>query len=312
MAAHSHAASTVEPRFPTRPVRLLVPFAASQGSDLLARAIGQELTSIWSQPVVVENRPGANGALAVQELQRSSDDGHTLLLSSNAPIVINPNLYKRLAYRPSELVPLTSLATTTLAILVAPSWGVRTLEDLILRVASKPGRYSYGSPGQGSTSHMAAELLSQATGSSLVHIPYKGSGAALTDLIGGQLNLMIDALPSCLPFLKSGKLLALAVTGERPSIHLPSVQTCTALGVRGLPSGGWYGVFARSQVNTDLGAVINQSVRDITLRPAYLTRLHELGFESLELDSNGFARLIRDDLAFWATTARRLNLYQKE
>lgn len=180
------------------------------------------------------------------------------------------------------------------------------------RLKAQPGRYSYGSPGQGSTSHMASELFSQTLGAGLVHVPYKGSGAALTDLIGGQLHLMIDALPSCLPFVKSGKLLALAVTGEKPSSHLPGVPTCPSLGVRGLPAGGWYGVFARNQIAAETAERINRAARDAMRRPNYLNRLNELGFDALELDSAGFARLVHDDLAYWEATTRRLNLFQRE
>jgi len=303
---------SVAARFPARPVRLLVPFAAAQGSDLLARTLASELAVPWGQPVVVENKPGANGSLAVQELMRSPNDGHALLVSSNAPVVINPSLYRRLPYRPGDLQPLVPLARASLAIVVNPSLGVHTLGELIALLKSRPGQFRYGSPGKGSTSHMATAVFAQAVGAELVHLPYKGSGAALTDLIGGQLHLMIDALPSCLPHVRSGRLLALAVTGDKPSMHAPRLPTCQSQGVHGLPAGGWYGVFLRANTATGLSEHIASGLRSVVQAPAFSARLQEQAFEPLELDLAGFRQLVRDDRAFWELTTRRLNLYQQE
>ena len=312
-AQHASAAPLPPRRVPTRTVRLIVPFAAAQGSDLLARTLGAGLGAVWGQTVVVENRPGANGSLAVQELLRSAPDGHTLLVSSNAPIVINPNLYRRLAYRPAtDLVPLLPLAAATLALVVNPSLGVSSLAELVAWLKSKPGPHSYGSPGLGSTSHMAAALFAQAAGVELVHVPYKGSGAALTDLIGGQLSLMVDALPSCLQHVHSGRLRALAVTGESRSSYLPAVPTCASLGLPGLPAGGWYGVFAPARLGA---AAADQMARDLAgaiAQPAFHARLQEQAFDPLLLDAPGFARLVRDDTAYWERTTRRLHLFQQE
>lgn len=312
-AQPASAAAGKPRRVPTRAVRLIVPFAAAQGSDLLARTLGSGLGAVWGQTVVVENRPGANGALAVQELLRSPPDGHTLLVSSNAPIVINPNLYRRLPYRPAtDLVPLLPLAAATLAVVVNPSLGVSTMGELVAWLKSRPGPHSFGSPGLGSTSHMAAALLAQATGVELVHVPYKGSGAALTDLIGGQLSLMVDALPSCLQHVHSGRLRALAVTSESRSNYLPSVPTCASLGLPGLPAGGWYGVFAPARLDAALAGEITRDLAGAIAQPAFHARLQEQAFDPLALDGPGFARLVRDDTAYWERTTRRLQLFQRE
>ena len=311
-AAAAAPVDSAAARFPVRPVRLLVPFAAAQGSDFLARTLSSELTTRWSQPVVVENKPGANGTLAVQELIRGPSDGHVLMVSSNAPIVINPSLYRRLPYRASDLEPLVPLARASLAIVVNPALGVRTLGELITLLKTRPGQFSYGSPGQGSTSHMATALFAQAIGAQLVHLPYKGSSAALTDLIGGQLHLMIDALPSCLPHVRSGRLIALAVTGDKPSVHVPHLPTCPSQGVHGLPAGGWYGVFVRANTESSLSEHIANSLRSIVQKPAFNARLNTQAFEPLELDGAGFRHLVREDSAYWDLTTRRLNLYQLE
>jgi tripartite-type tricarboxylate transporter receptor subunit TctC len=261
---------------------------------------------------VVDNRPGANGTLAVQELLRSPNDGHALLVSSNAPIVINPSLYRRLPYRPADLQPLVPLARASLAVVVNSALGVRSLGELIALLKSRPGKFSYGSPGQGSTSHMVTTLFAQAIGADLTHVPYKGSGAALTDLIGGQLHLMIDALPSCLPHVRSGRLIALAVTGEKSSIHLPQVPTCASQGVHGLPAGGWYGAFARASIDPNLGVQISGSLREVVALAGFTARANEQAFEPLEMTPTGFQQLVHDDSAFWKLTTRRLNLYQLE
>lgn len=299
---------------PARPVRLVVPFSAGQGSDLLARVIATQLSQRWGQAVVVDNKPGANGSIAALDVAKSAGDGHTLLVTSNSPIVINPSLYKRLAYDPqTELRPIRLLGHADLAIVVSPKTGVRTLAELVALLKAQPGRFSFGSPGVGSTSHMATQLFMQLTGTDMVHVPYKGSGPAMTDLIGGQIAVMTDALPSSLGMARGGRIQMLALTGGRPSSFAPEVPTAVSQGIAGLPAGGWYGVFAPAsapsalvdRVAADLGAVMQSA--------EVLLRLKEQFIEPAAAGTTtSFAELVRQDLAYWDRTTRALQMHRTE
>ena len=295
-------------------VRLVVPFAPGQGSDILARAMAQQLALRWNQPVTVENKPGANGSIAATEVARASGDGHTILVTSNSPIVINPNLYKKLTYDPvTELTAIKLMGLADLAILVGTQSPAKTLPDLIALLKSRPGKLSFGSPGVGSTSHMATQLLMQLTGTDMVHVPYKGSSQAMTDLIGGQIDVMIDALPSSLTMAKNGRVRMLALTGNRASIFAPDVPTAASLGINGLPFGGWYGVFVPATTPTPVSARISTDLTTVMQSSDIIQRLKDQFIEPVPSSMTiPFAEFVRNEIAFWEKTARSLNLYRTE
>jgi len=321
-AASATAASALLPRWaaaqnfqPGKPVRLVIPFAPGQGSDILARAIAQQLGQRWNLPVTVDNKPGANGSIAATEVARAPGDGHTILVTSNSPIVINPNLYKKLNYDvQSDLRGVKLMGFADLAILVNAQVPARTLPELVALLKSRPGKLSFGSPGIGSTSHMASQLFMQVTGTDMVHVTYKGSGPAMTDLICGQIEVMTDALPSALATARGGRVRMLSLTGTRPSSFAPEVPTAASQGITGLPAGGWYGVFVPASTPAALVERMGGDLNAVMQAPEMVTRLKDQFIEPAPAGGTlaSFAEFVRSDTAFWEATTRRLNLYHSE
>jgi tripartite-type tricarboxylate transporter receptor subunit TctC len=302
------AAST----FPQKPVRLVTPFAPGQGSDILARVLGERLTRKWGQSVYVENRSGANGSLALREASRNGDGGHTLLITSNSPVVINPSLYKDLSYDVGrDLKPLLLLSTTDVALFATSGLPARNLDELIALLKKEPGKYSYGSIGTGSTSHLAMETFKRAAGVDLVHVPYRGSSLAMTDLIAGNVQLMFDGLPSSLPHAKAGRIRALAVSGPRDSRFLPGVPGLGRAGLAGTPPGGWYGALASSSIDDALAARLNADLRAVLQEPGIAEKLTELAMDPVEPMSNAqFAAFIDKEQRYWKDVTQSLGIYQ--
>ncbi len=300
--------------YPQRTVRFVIPFTPGQGSDVIGRVMSERIAPVWRQTVLVDNRPGANGALAVSEVTRSTPDGHTVLVTSNSPIVINPNLYKRLAYNPAaDLKAVTLAGMVELAIVVHPQVPARTLPELVALLKANPNKYSFGSPGVGSTSHMTMELLMRLTGAQLTHVPYKGSGPAMTDLMGGQIQLMADALPSAMANIQAGRIRAVATTGLRSSSVLPDIPTAISQGVNGLPVGGWYGFFVPVATPTAVVDKLDADLRQVIYAPEFQARMRALGIAAVPPGTPAeFAEFVRQDTAFWERTTRQLNLYQTE
>jgi tripartite-type tricarboxylate transporter receptor subunit TctC len=300
--------------YPHRTVRFVIPFTPGQGSDVIGRVMSERIAPVWRQTVLVDNRPGANGALAVSEVTRSTPDGHTVLVTSNSPIVINPNLYKKLAYNPAaDLKAVTLAGMVELAIVVHPQVPARTLPELVALLKANPNKYSFGSPGVGSTSHMTMELLMRLTGAQLTHVPYKGSGPAMTDLMGGQIQLMADALPSAMANIQAGRIRAVATTGLRSSSVLPDIPTAISQGVNGLPVGGWYGFFVPVATPTAVVDKLDADLRQVIYAPEFQARMRALGIAAVPPGTPAeFAEFVRQDTAFWERTTRQLNLYQTE
>lgn len=301
---------------PTRAVRLIVPFAPGQGSDVLARALAASLAAIWKTAVVVDNRPGANGTLAVQELLRAPADGHHLLVSSNSPIVINPSLYRRLPYRPEvDLLPLALLARTDVALVVSRALNLASFAQLADRLRVEPASFSYASPGVGSTAHMYLLLLSRALGVELTHVPYKGSSAAMNDLLSARVQLMFDGLPSCMPHVRSGHLRALAVAGSLQSSFLPDVPDLASLGVRGLPGQGWYGAFARAQTPQPMADQLRADLQRVAAAHDFHAQLRTSYLEppaAHESPTDALRAVVQQELAQWERLTTSLNLHRTE
>ena len=207
--------------YPTKPVRIVNPFAPGGATDIIARHMGQKLTEAWGQPVVVENRAGASGALGVEHVAKSPADGYTLLIATQTTHAANPALYAKLPYDAAkDFAPLTLAGSTPLALMVHPSLPVRDVRELLDHARKNPGKLAYASGGNGTSQHLTMELLKTMTGTFMVHIPYKGAGPAMTDFLGGQVNLMFDNLPTVLPHVKSCKLRALAAQMGAPRIDV--------------------------------------------------------------------------------------------
>jgi len=244
MAALALAAPARAQGFPSKTIKLVVPFPAGGGTDVMARALGDGLSRELGLTVIVENKAGAGTVIGNDMVAKSAPDGHTLLLTTSA-IAIVPSLYPKLPYRAdTDLVPVVLLGVAPNVAVVRAQSPIRSAKDLLERLRAEPGHLSYASAGNGTTTHLAAELLKNNTGLSMVHVPYRGASPAITDLLAGQIDVMFGTLPSVAPFIKSGKLRALGVTGGRRSPLLPDVPTFAESGAPGYEADVLYGVFA--------------------------------------------------------------------
>jgi tripartite-type tricarboxylate transporter receptor subunit TctC len=285
--------------YPTRPIRLIVPFAPGGGNDLLARMISLKLSAKWSQPVVVENKPGAGGNIGAEFVARAPADGYTLLLVTNT-VTINPYLQKNTPFDiRSDFAPIALLAYTPFALVVTPALPVRSVGELVAHAKANPGKLSYASVGIGTPHHLGMELFKSLTATDMVHVPYRGSVPALTDTASGQTQLMLVTVNAAAPFLQDNKVRALGV-GERARIPtMRDVPTIIEGGVAGFEVTAWYAVLAP----TATPAPIQQRLTEATLQamadPETKERLGPAGFEMSPGSPDQLRRLISDDLAKW-------------
>jgi len=289
--------------YPTRPVRLIVGQAAGSGSDIIARLIGQWLSDAFGQPFVIENRPGAGGNIAAESVARASPDGYTLLLitSTNA---INAAVYDKLSFNfVRDIAPVASVIRSPLVMEVSQSFAARTVAEFIAHAKANPGKVAMASAGSGSASHVAGELFKMMTGLEMLHVPYRGSTPALTDLLTGQVQVMFDAMPSSIEHIKSGRLRALAVTTATSSELLPDVPPIRDF-VPGYEASAWLGLGAPANTPANIVAVLNKQISSALADPKVKARLVGLGGTVLALSSAEFGELIADDTEKWAKVVK--------
>lgn len=306
LAAASAAAAQT---WPTRPVTLVVPTAAGGGTDTLARLFADRLAPALGQPFVVDNKPGANGALGTQAVQRAAPDGYTLLFSYTAAMVANPHLYKSARYDAAkDFVPVVQIGRGGNLILVRADSPVKTLKDYIDTVRARPDQYSYCSWGIGSGGHLAMENLKQQTGMALNHVPYKGSAPCITDLLGGQVDFAFGDTSSNMPHIMAGKLRALAYSGPARLPALPEVPTLNEAGYP-FSAYAWYGIFAPAGTPAAIVNRLNTEMNRLLADPAVKARLAELNLTDLPANTpQQFADQVRADDAAWGALIRGLNL----
>ena len=260
-AAHAQA-------YPTKPIRMIVPYATGGSTDQTARIVAKSLSARLGQQVIVDNRAGAGGALGHEMVAKAPADGYTLLFSAAGPLTVTPHMYAKLAYDPiKSFEPITLVATQPLLLVVRPGLPVNSVADLIREAQARPGKLSYGSFGTGSAAHLAGEYFKSLAKVDMVHVPYKGSGPALVDLVGGQIDLMFDVFSTSAPLVKAGKLRPLAITSTERSPQLPDVPTMQQAGVSGFDAGTWFGLLAPAgtpapiiqQLSRAMGAVLQES-----------------------------------------------------
>lgn len=303
------ASATLAQPFPSKPLRIIVPFGAGSTIDIMARTIAPKLTEALGQNVIVENRAGAGGAIGLEATARAPKDGHTLSIGALGPLAVNPSLYARMPFDPvKDFSPVTILATGPMIIVVHPNVPARNAKELVALAKARLGKLNYGSPGIGTTNHMAGELLNLAAGIKLVHVPYKGNAEALTDLLGGQLDIVFTGLPPAQPHIQAGKLRAVATTGTKRLGALPQVQT---MGEGGLPEASvstWYGLVAPGGTPRDIIDRLNlETVKTMKL-PDIAERFTSQGAEPYTTTPDEFARTIRDDVAKWARVIKATGL----
>ncbi len=248
-------------QYPDKPVRLIVPFAPGGATDLVGRALAMRLTAIWGQQVLVENKPGAGGNIGADIVAKSTPDGYTLLLASPAEVAINPSLYSQMPYdSATDLVPVAKVASAPLVLVVNSQSPIKSIQELIQYIKLRNGAVNFASSGTGGPQHLAGELFKSMASVSMTHIPYKGGAPAITDLLGGQVDLFFAGLPPALPHINSGKLRALGVTTQKRSPLLPNVPTISESGFIGFNIENWQGIFVPAKTNSK---IINQLSRDI-------------------------------------------------
>ena len=301
-----------QPAWPTKPVRIVVPFAAGVTTDILARALAPELQRAFGQPFVVDNKPGAGGNSGASEVAKAPGDGHTLLMGTVGTHAINVALYPKLPFDPvKDFVPVTLVAGVPNVLVMNPAaaqrYGVASVADLIKALKAHPGKLNMASSGNGTSIHLSGELFKSMTGTFMVHIPYRGSGPALMDLMGGTMDLMFDNLPSALPHIKAGKLKALAVTSATRSAAVPELPTIAEAGgpaLKGYEASSWFGLLAPAGTPMEVVNRLQQETAKALATPALKERLLAQGAIPGGMSPAEFARFIEAETKKWAQVVK--------
>jgi tripartite-type tricarboxylate transporter receptor subunit TctC len=309
MALAAVAADTAAQTFPNRNVRVVIGFAPGGANDLLARVLGPELGRSLGRQFVVDNRPGAAGTVAADIVAKAQPDGHTLLLGSTGTNGIGPTLYARLPYdQMRDLAPVTIVARSANLVVVNPALGVKDVRDLIALARSQPGKLNYGSSGNGSTVHLATELFKSMAGADIVHVPYKGDALALSDLIGGQVQVMLSGIPPAIQHVRAGNLRMLAVTSGQRLASLPDVPTVAETGLPGYDFSSWYGFFATGGTPPDalelIAAEVKKAIALAQVQKQYATQ----GVEPAASTPAEFRRFVGEEVAKWGKVVRSLGI----
>ena len=289
---------------------MIVPFAPGGASDLMPRLVGEKLSSMWGQPVLIENRPGAAGNIGMEAGARSAPDGYTLVAAPNGNLVVNPHMYSRLAYDVfKDLAPVTRIAAVQNVLVVHPDVPAKTVKELVTLAREKPGTLNFASPGNGSQAHVAVELLKLELGLDLVHVPYQGVGPAMKDLLGGRINLMLAQVPAALPHIKGGKLRALGVAASAPLAALPEVPTiAAAAGLPGFEAVSWYALMAPAGTPREVIAKIHGDVAKALQMADVRERLAGMGAEASGESPAELAARIKAEYERWGEVVRKANI----
>jgi len=291
--------------WPEKPVRFVVGFTPGGPSDILARALGQKLSEIWTQQMVIENRPGAGGNIAAELVAKSAGDGYTWLLGNNSILATNQSLYARLGYDPvKDFAPVALVAIQPNILVVNPDVPAHSVKELIALARAKPGELNYASSGSGAAAHLAGELFKAMTGVQMVHVPYKGAQPALTDVIAGQAQLMFATSASVIPYIKAGRLRALAVTTAQRSASVPDLPTVSEAGVPGFEAITWHGVVVPAATPQPLVVRLNADIVKVLHMRDLRERLESLGAEVAPGTPRDFAEYIAREIPKWAKVVK--------
>jgi tripartite-type tricarboxylate transporter receptor subunit TctC len=297
-------AAMAEP-YPSHPVKIVVPYPAGGSNDIIARILAQKLTERNGQPFLVENRGGASGNIGAEAVASSDPDGYTLLLTAPPPLTTNTALYKNLKFDPSRaFAPVSLVASVPIVLVVHPSVAARTVKELVALAKAKPGTLDFGSSGNGSTNHLAGELLKSMTGIDIVHVPYKGAAPAMNDLIGGHIPMMFDNMPAVLPQVQSHVINAIAVAGANRASAMPDVPTVAESGVSGFEASSWFGLVAPAKTPAPVLAKLEGEVEAVLKMPEVQKRLTELGAEPGTISGDAFGKYLADETVKWAKIIR--------
>lgn len=286
--------------FPAKPIRWVVPYPAGGGSDFLARTVGQQLSSQIGQPVIIDNKPGANTAIAASDVARSAPDGYTVLSADNGTLVFNSALYSKLSYNPEkDLVPVTLMGRFPMILVVGPASDAKDAKDFIAKAKARPGSVSYASAGAGSPHHLAMEMLKLSAGLHMVHIPYRGAAPALQDLAGGQVTVMMVDMAAGAAMLKAGRIRPLAVANPTRLAQLPDVPTFAEIGLKDVEAAAQVGVVAPAGTPADVVATLYRQIAAAIGQPSVHQRLVDFGIEPVANTPAQYAELLRTEVARW-------------
>jgi len=296
-------------RFPERPVRMVVPFAPGGSTDIFARLVAAKMSEDLGQQIVVDNKPGAGGNIGAEAVARSAPDGYTLLVGTPGPLTINPNLMKSMPYDPArDLVGVGQIVNVQSVLVVNPATGIASVHELIDRARAQPGKLSYASPGLGSSPNLAMELFAAQAGIRIESIQYKSDSQALTDVMSGQVPIMIANIAGVLPHIRSGKLRALAVAGPRRSALLPDVPTVSEAGLAGYAVTGWAGLLAPAGTPSPVIEQLNRALNKALATPDVVAKIEQQSAEPAPVSPKAFDAFMADERARWAEVIKRTGI----
>lgn len=303
LAAASMAATAA---YPEKPIRLVIGFPAGGPLDQHARLLSERLQAVLGQPIVIDYKAGAGGTVGAQEVMKAPPDGYTLMLANTGVMVINPALYSKLPYSTTrDFTPIARTAMQPLALLVNPKMPVNTLQEFMDYTRARPGQVNYGSAGNGGISHLVPEMFKSATGLFMVHIPYRGSAPAFTDLMGGQVQFMAESIPQAANYHKQGKVKALAVTSAQRNPALPDTPTVIESGLKGFEVVGFYGFLAPANLPKDVTARLSDAFRQVLTNPEIRNRMVSQGADPAFLGSEEFGRFLAAEMPRWADAVKK-------
>ncbi len=285
--------------YPNKPVTMIVAFPPGGGTDIVARKVAQSLNTVWNQPVIVENKGGAGGTIGTSMAARAEANGYTLMLATLGNMAINQHLYKMDIDPAKDLAAITNVVGVDFVLVTNPNLPVKNVQELIALAKQKPGKLNYSSSGMGGAPHLAIELLMSMTGAKFTHVPYKGSGPSIADLVGGQVDFTMDSLVQSLPQIQSGRLKAIAVLGAKRSPLLPDVPTVAESGVTGYEFTNWFGLVAPAKTPADVISKINQDVISVLAQSDLHTQLEKMGASVIANSSAQFEQQIQSDSTKW-------------
>ena len=295
--------------YPAKPIRFYTPYPPGGTTDILARIVGAKMHEAWGQPVIVEAKPGAGGNIGADFVAKSTPDGYTLLMGASGPLAINASLFSKLPYDPAkDFAPVVLSASVPLVLVAHPSLPVKNAREFIALIKARTGQFNYASAGPGSPQHLTAEMFKFMTKVEMTHIPYKGSGPAIVDLIGGQIPFAFESMIPVLAHVKGGKLRGLAVTSAARSPVLPQIATVAEGGVPGFESIAWYGVVAPAGTPKEIVAKLNGEMVRIANMPDIKQRLMEMGSPPVAGTPEQFGALIRSEIPKWAKVVKQANV----
>ncbi len=293
------AAAQAQP-YPAKPIRLIVPFPPGGGTDILSRLVANKLTEVSKWTVIADNRGGAGGTIGIAEAARAAPTGYDMVMGQKDNMVVAPWLYKNLSYDPTkDLVAVAHVAYTPVVIVTSTNSRFKTLADVVAAAKAAPDAVTYGSPGNGTTIHLAGEIFKTAANIKLRHVPYKGSNPALMDVLAGNVDLMVSSLPSAMAQIKSGKLRPLAVTSARRSTSLPDVPTVAELGYKDFDVSTWYGLFMPAGTPKDIVATVHAEVNKLLAMPDVKAAIQAQGAETQNMTAEQFSNLLKTDYQKW-------------